>query len=406
VANTYAYKVKDKAGRLVEGTLEAESTPVVANKLRQMGYVPIAIDKKRSLNLPTELHLPGMGGKVKIKEISVFSRQFATMINSGLTLLRSLHILADQADNPVLSSVIDQVRQDVENGASLSQAMAKHPKVFPQLYVAMVKAGEAGGMLDEVLLQLSTTIEKQVELRAKIRSALAYPIAVLGLVLTILSAMLLFVVPMFKKLYKTLGGVLPLPTRILITASSSFVKVLPLLILLGFGGTFGFKKWVATDRGRSVWDRFKLKAPVFGQLVHKTALARFTRTFGVLLHSGVPILESLDITADTVGNSVVAVACRDVQAGVRGGEPIGARLEKHPVFPPMVVQMMAVGEETGALDDLLEKVATFYDQEVEASVDALTSLLEPLLMVVLGLSVGSMVISLYLPMFNIIKLVQ
>jgi type IV pilus assembly protein PilC len=389
MANTYAYKVRDRTGRMVEGTLEAESTPVVANKLRQMGYVPIAIDKKHSITLPTELHLPGMSGRVKVKEVAVFSRQFATMINSGLTLLRSLQILSDQTDNPVLSGTIDTVRQDVENGASLSQALAKHPKVFSQLYVAMVKAGEAGGMLDQVLLQLSSTIEKQVELRAKI-----------------LSAMLLFVVPLFKTLYKTLGGVLPLPTRILITASGTLVKALPFLILLLVGGIFGSKKWIATEGGRATWDKMKLKAPVFGTLVHKTALARFTRTLGVLLRSGVPILESLDITADTVGNSVVAAGCRDVQAGVRAGEPIGGRLEKHPVFPPMVVQMMAVGEETGALDALLEKVAEFYDQEVEATVDALTSLLEPLLMCILGISVGSMVISLYLPMFDIIKLVK
>jgi type IV pilus assembly protein PilC len=406
MANTYAYKVRDRTGRMVEGTLEAESTPVVANKLRQMGYVPIAIDKKHSITLPTELHLPGMSGRVKVKEVAVFSRQFATMINSGLTLLRSLQILSDQTDNPVLSGTIDTVRQDVENGASLSQALAKHPKVFSQLYVAMVKAGEAGGMLDQVLLQLSSTIEKQVELRAKIRSAMAYPVAVLGLVLVILSAMLLFVVPLFKTLYKTLGGVLPLPTRILITASGTLVKALPFLILLLVGGIFGSKKWIATEGGRATWDKMKLKAPVFGTLVHKTALARFTRTLGVLLRSGVPILESLDITADTVGNSVVAAGCRDVQAGVRAGEPIGGRLEKHPVFPPMVVQMMAVGEETGALDALLEKVAEFYDQEVEATVDALTSLLEPLLMCILGISVGSMVISLYLPMFDIIKLVK
>jgi type IV pilus assembly protein PilC len=218
--------------------------------------------------------------------------------------------------------------------------------------------------------------------------------------------MLLFVVPMFKTLYATLGGKLPLPTRVLVAASSSFVKFLPVLIVGTFVMIFGAKKWIATEGGRAKWDRFKLKAPIFGQLVHKTALARFTRTLGVLLRSGVPILESLDITAETVGNSVVAAGCRDVQAGVRAGEPIGARLEKHPVFPPMVVQMLAVGEETGAIDELLDKVATFYDQEVQSTVDALTSLLEPLLMVVLGLSVGSMVISLYMPMFNIIKLVK
>ncbi len=404
--NTYAYQVKDHNGHLIKGSIEAESTALVANKLRQMGYVPIAIDKKDVSGVKREIHIPGVGNRVKLKELSVFSRQFATMINSGLTLLRSLQILAVQTDSKPLAEVITQVRTEVESGASLSQALSHHPKVFSKLYVAMVRSGETGGVLDEVLLQLSATIEKQVELRHKIRSAMTYPAVVLGLVVVILTAMLVFIVPLFKGFYKSLGGTLPLMTRVLITVSNIFVKAFPLLVLLAIGAAYGFKRWIQTDKGRARWDRIKLRVPVFGGLVHKVSMARFARTFSVLLRSGVPILEALEITKETSGNTVVAAALDDVQLGVKVGEPISRPLENHKVFPPMVVQMMAVGEESGALDELLEKIADFYDSEVEATVNSLTSLLEPLLIVVLGGCVGLMVISLYLPMFNIIKLIK
>jgi type IV pilus assembly protein PilC len=404
--NTYAYQVKDHNGHLIKGSIEAESTALVANKLRQMGYVPIAIDKKDNSGVKRELHIPGVGNRVKLKELSVFSRQFATMINSGLTLLRSLQILAVQTDSKPLAEVITQVRTEVESGASLSQALSHHPKVFSKLYVAMVRSGETGGVLDEVLLQLSSTIEKQVELRHKIRSAMTYPAVVLGLVVVILTAMLVFIVPLFKGFYTSLGGTLPLMTRVLITVSNIFVKAFPLLVLLAIGAAYGFKRWIQTDKGRARWDRIKLRVPVFGGLVHKVAMARFARTFSVLLRAGVPILEALEITKETSGNTVVAAALDDVQVGVKVGEPISRPLEHHKVFPPMVVQMMAVGEESGALDELLAKIADFYDSEVEATVNSLTSLLEPLLIVVLGGCVGLMVISLYLPMFNIIKLIK
>jgi type IV pilus assembly protein PilC len=404
---TYSYKVRDKLGKVVEGSIEAESTALVANKLRQMGYVPIAIDKKNAGGVKKDLHVPGFGGKkIKVKEVSVFSRQFAVMINSGLTLLRSLQILAAQTDNPRLAAVIDQVRQDVESGSSLSQALGRHPKQFNRLYVAMIRAGESGGVLDEVLTQLASTIEKQVELRGKIKSAMTYPAAVLGLVVMILTAMLVFIVPMFQGMYKSLGGSLPLPTKILLLVSKIFVTWFPLIIIFDVVAVILLKRWIQTDKGRAHWDTLKLKIPVFGSLVHKTALARFSHTFAVLLRSGVPILESLEITSETVGNVVVARAIKDVQLGVKQGESIAKPLENHPVFPPMIVQMMAVGEETGALDELLEKIAGFYDQEVEATVNALTSLLEPLLITVLGGAVGGMVISLYMPMFNIIKLIK
>jgi type IV pilus assembly protein PilC len=405
--DTYQYKVRDRQGKLLEGSIEADSTTLVANRLRQMGYIPLAIDRKPDSGLQKELKLPFGGGKrVKLKDVAVFSRQFATMINSGLSLLRSLYILADQTENKLLAAVLNQVRQDVEKGSSLSQALARHPKTFSRLYVAMVRAGETGGVLDTVLVQLADTIEKQVELRRKVKSAMTYPVVVFALVLVIVSAMLLFVVPMFKNLFDELGGTLPLPTRMLIGISSMVAKFWWLLGFVDAGLVFGFKRWIATDQGRSRWDAIKLRVPIFGKLVHKTALTRFARTLAVLLRSGVPILESLEITSETVNNSVVSRAVKDVQAAVKTGESMARPLSAHRVFPPMVVQMIAVGEETGAVDTMLEKVADFYDQEVEATVNALTSLLEPLLIVVMGGAVGGMVISLYMPMFNIIKLIK
>jgi type IV pilus assembly protein PilC len=407
MADTYVYKVRDKAGKVLEGSLEADSTTLVANKLREMGYVPVAIDKKETGGMQRELHLPSFGRSgVKLKDVSIFTRQFATMINSGLSLLRALYILTEQTENKALAKVCGEVRQDVEKGSSLSQALARHPKVFNRLYIAMVRAGETGGVLDTVLMQVAATIEKQVELRGKIRSAMTYPVAVFAIVILIVTAMLLFIVPMFKELYADLGGTLPLPTRLLLLISGLVVKFFPFVVLLEVGAIFAFKKWIQTEKGRAAWDRLKLRVPVVGKLVHKTAMTRFARTLAVLLRSGVPILEALEITSETVGNNVVAKAVKDVQAGVKQGEAINAPLQNHAVFPPMVVQMMAVGEETGALDEMLDKIGEFYEQEVEAMVSALTSLLEPLLIVVMGAAVGGMVIALYMPMFNIINIVK
>jgi type IV pilus assembly protein PilC len=404
VPDTYAYRVRDKAGKVVQGSLEADSTTLVANRLREMGYVPLAIDKAETSAGRKELHL--FTPKAKPKDVAIFSRQFATMINSGLSLLRSLYILEEQTESKPLAKTVAEVRQDVEKGSSLSQSLGRHPKTFSRLYVAMVRAGEIGGLLDLVLLQLSDTLEKQAALKAKIKSALTYPVAVLSLVLVIVAAMLIFVVPTFKTLYADLGGTLPLPTRILITVSNILVKFMPVVILLVAGAVFAFKRWIQTDKGRAAFDVFKLRMPVFGGLVHKTAITRFSRTLAALVKAGVPILESLEIVSETAGNTVVATAVKDIQAGVKEGEPLARRLGEHKVFPPMVVQMVAVGEETGAVDTMLEKIAEFYDQEVETLVNSLTSLLEPLLIMVLGGSVGTMVIALYMPLFSIIKLIK
>ena len=403
---TFQYKVKDKSGKLVEGSLEAENAQLVVSKLRSMGYVPIEIQQQGGTSLGRDLKIPFFSERVKLKEVAVFSRQFATMINSGLSLLRSLNILAEQTESKTLAEIVNQVRMDVEKGSSLSQAMSKHPKAFGRLYVSMVRAGEIGGALDSVLMRLADTIEKQVELRRKVKSAMTYPLVVAILVLTIVTAMLLFVIPMFQNIYSQLGGTLPAPTQLLINISNVCRKFWYLIFVVEGGGAFAFRRWINSEEGRKQWDAIKLKVPVFGKLVRKTALARFSRTLSALVRSGVPILESLDIVAETAGNYVVAKAVRETQAAVKRGDPLSKKLEEHPVFPPMVVQMIAVGEETGALDEMLDKIADFYDQEVEATVDALTSLIEPLLIVVMGVCVGGMIISLYLPMFNIIKLIK
>jgi type IV pilus assembly protein PilC len=401
---TYAYKVRDRSGKVLSGTIDADNTALVANRLRQMGYVPIAIDKK-SGGAKRDLNIPGVTNRVKLKDIAIFSRQFATMINSGLTLLRALSILVVQTESRYFSSVIDSLRADIQSGSSLSQAMARHPKQFTRLYVAMIRAGETGGNLDITLNELATTIEKQVELRGKIRSALAYPGMVLALVVCILTAMLVFIVPIFKKMYADLKGTLPLPTRMLVKISDIFAHSFIFVVLAVVAVVFVYRRWVRTAPGRETRDRVLLRVPIFGGLVRKTAMTRFSSTLATLLSSGVPVLESLEITAETVGNVVVADGVRAISEGAKKGETMTRPLEDHPVFPPMVTQMMAVGEETGALDTLLRKIASFYEQEVERTVEALTSLLEPLLIVVLGGAVGSMVISLYLPMFDIIKLV-
>ncbi|MEO1062607.1 MAG: type II secretion system F family protein [Actinomycetota bacterium] len=404
-ASTYSYKVRDKAGKTVEGSLDADSEELVRAKLREMGMTPVEI-KKAGTGLSMEINIPGLSDRVKLKEIAVFSRQFATMINSGLSLLRALNILASQTENKALKEIIKSIARDVEQGVSLSDAMVKHPKAFNDLYIAMIRAGEVGGVLDSVLLKLATTIEKQVELRQRVKSAMTYPVAVLGLVILILTAMLLFVVPMFETLYDDLDGTLPMPTQILLTVSRGFSSFFP-FFLVGTGLTvFLIKRWGKTERGRWVLDSIKLKIPVFGVLTHKTAMARFSRTLESLLMAGVPILESLDITTQTVGNVVVAKAVREVQDSVREGEPLAKQLVAQSIFPPMVAQMMAVGEETGALDEMLGKIGQFYEQEIDALVDALTSLLEPLLIVVLGGTVGGMVVALYMPMFNIVNLIE
>ena len=406
MTSTFTYRVRDSAGKVVEGKLEGADEALVVRKLREMGYTPITVTRRDSSRLQSDIKIPGLSGRVALKDVAVLSRQFATMINSGLSLLRALSILSEQTENASLARMIGEVRQDVERGSSLSASLARHPKAFNRLYISMVRSGEVGGSLDAVLMRLADTIESQVELHRKVKSAMTYPVVVFSLVVFIASAMLLFIVPQFKGIYVELGGTLPLPTRILISISDVVNKYFPMLILLsGVGGWF-LRRWARSPKGRPTWDAFVLKVPVFGLLARKGALARFARTLAALTRSGVGILEALEIVADTAGNEVVSLALRDTQRAVKQGDTLARPLSQHDVFPPMVVQMIAVGEETGALDDMLDKIADFYDQEVEATVDALTSLIEPLLIVTMGVLVGGMIISLYLPMFRIITLIK
>ena len=403
MTTTYDYKVRDRQGNVITGQLIGDSEVLVLQRLRDMGMTPVEV-KKAASGVKMEINL--RPGRVKLKDLAVFCRQFATMVNSGLPILRALAILADQTPNKELAKVLTVVRLDVEHGSSLSMALTKHPKAFNNLFVAMVKAGETGGVLDDVLLDLADMIETEVELRRKIKSAMTYPIVVVALVVLIMAAMLLFVVPQFKTIYAQLGGSLPLPTRVLLAVSDLFKQYWWLMILMAFGARYALKRYKRTPAGRHLIDSLKIRVPVFGPLFHKVALARFSSTLGMLLKSGVPILQALDIVKETVNNNVLAKAIDDVKEAVREGESMAKQLAKHGVFPPMVVQMLAVGEETGQIDTMLEKVAQFYDQEVEATVDALTSLIEPLLIAVIGACVGGAVVALYMPMFKIIEAIK
>jgi len=402
----FEYRARDRSGNVQAGSMEGSSVGAVAGALREKGFVPLRIDAKKSSTLDKEISIPGFKKKVKHKEVAIFSRQLATMVNSGLTLIRALSILEEQNESALFAGILGEVRQSVEQGSSLSAALELHPDVFNHLYVSMIRAGEVGGALDETLVRLADTLEASVRLRSKVKSAMAYPVVVFSLIVLIVTGMLLFVVPIFKKLYEDLGGTLPLPTQMLINISGAITHYWWIVGSLLVGGIIAFRRWKRSDGGKVSWDRLKLKAPVFGTLVQKVAISRFARTLSVLSRTGVPILQALDIVSQTSGNALVSIAVADVQASVRRGESLAGPLHRHEVFPPMVTHMMAVGEETGALDAMLGKVADFYDNEVEDTVSALTSLIEPILIIVMGVVVGGILISLYLPMFNIANLIQ
>jgi type IV pilus assembly protein PilC len=352
-----------------------------------------------------EITLP-FGGGVKLKDLAVMSRQFATMINSGLSLLRALSILADQTDNKTLAKVLGEVRAEVETGQSLSASLAKNPKVFPPLMINMIRAGEVGGFLDAVLLQIAENYEAEVKLRNKVKSAMTYPVVVFVIAILAVVGMLLFIVPVFVTMFADLGGELPAPTKVLVFLSDAMRWFAPLTLVSGVVGTVVWARVKHRESVRKVADPLALKLPIFGQLVRKIALSRFARNLGTMIRSGVPILQALDIVADTTGNYVLTKAIRDVQNSVRQGESLAGPLGNHPVFPSMVVQMLAVGEDTGAMDTMLYKISEFYDQEVEATTEALTSLIEPLMIAVLGSIIGGMIVALYMPIFGVFELIE
>jgi type IV pilus assembly protein PilC len=405
MALTFDYKVRDRSGNLVEGQLEGDSMSLVVGKLREMGYLPVSVTAKTRASVNREIKIPGLTNRVKLTEVAVCTRQLATMIDSGLSVVRSLMILAGQVENKELARVLGEVRLEVERGSSLSAACSHNPKVFSTLFVTMVQAGEVGGHLDAVLLDLASTMEKQAELRRKVRSAMTYPAIVLTVMVVIFLALLIFIVPVFQKLFTSLHAKLPTPTLIVIGMSKIVLSYWSLVILAALVvGIVLLRRWIRTDEGRRKWDGFKLRPPIFGPLMHKVALARFSHTLGSLVQAGVPILESLDIVSETAGNRIVGDALLQTKAGVREGRALADTLGEHEeVIPSLVTQMVEVGEQTGALDAMLHKVGQFYDGEVETTVNNLTSMLEPLLTVVMGAGVGVMVICMYLPMFSYIK---
>jgi len=407
MTTTFDYKVRDQSGNLIEGTLAGDSLPVVVGRLREMGYLPVSVTPAGGSGLRTEIVIPGITDRIAAKEVAMFTRQFATMVDSGLSISRSLAVLANQVENKFLAQKLRAIRDDVEAGSSLSAAMAKYPKVFDNLYVSMVQAGEVGGSIDVVLKGTADQLEKSVELSRKIRGAMTYPIVVVSVIGTIFIAMMVIIVPIFKKLFKTLGGKLPYPTRVLITISDTLVSWRAgIVVAVIIAAIVLFRYWIKTESGRLKWDAFKMKPPIFGALTHKAVLARFASTLSSLLASGVPIMESLDIVTQAVGNAVMANAVQSIKAAVREGKPFAEPMRRFDIFPPLIIQMVEVGEQTGALDDMLQKAADYYLGEVSQTVDNLTSILEPLLVVTMGVVVGAVIISLYLPMFDYIKLIN
>jgi type IV pilus assembly protein PilC len=401
---TFTYRAATRQGDILQDQMEGSDTMAVASELRQQGL--LVIDIKEQSVAQKDILEPFK--KVKLGDLVVFTRQFATMINAGLPIVRALYILSEQTENPKLKDVVVLVRKDVEAGLSLSEALDKHPKVFNRLYVEMVRAGEIGGILDEVLLRVADQLEGDQELRRKVKSAMTYPIIVLIIAVLAASFMLIFIVPVFAKMFEDLGGTLPLPTRVAMGISDILTSIFGVFIYGALiAAVFGFLRWKNTENGRKVWGRASLRIPAkIGDVIQKVALARFARTLGTLSAAGVPILQAIEITAVSSGNWVMENALLKSRDAIREGIPIYKPLEDEPVFPPMVTRMIAVGEETGDIDGMLGKIADFYESEVDATVKALTSIIEPLMIVVVGGIVGGIIIAMYLPMFKIFELVE
>ena len=394
----YVWKGRNRTGLVQEGVLAADSKDAALAALRRQNIVVTGIRERGK-----EISLTKVGRKVPPKTLAVFTRQFSVMIDAGLPLVQCLEILANQQEHKNFQRILLQVRQDVEAGSTLADAMRRHPKAFDNLYVNMIDAGEAGGILDTILQRLSVYIEKAVKLRSQVRSALIYPIAVIVIAAIVVAVILLKVIPTFAALFTSLGAELPMPTRVVIAASNFLARYF-IFFVIGIGvGVYAIRRYYATHNGRRVIDGFILKLPVLGMIMKKIAVARFCRTLATLTSSGVPILESLDITARTAGNAIVEDAIMETKTSVEGGKTIVEPLRESGVFPNMVVQMIGVGEQTGALDAMLNKIGDFYEDEVDAAVAGLVKLLEPVMIFVLGVIIGGIVIAMYLPMFTLIN---
>jgi type IV pilus assembly protein PilC len=403
----FNYKSRNAGGKLVKGRVDATNESAAIGKLRTMGLTPVSVDEfVAGTGLQREINIPGMTKGVGLKELSVFSRQMATMLSAGLTLLKTLTILSDQTEHPKLKTILMKVTTDVESGTAFSYALSQHPKTFPPLMINMIRAGETGGFLDGALGTVATNFEKEAKLRATIKSAMAYPVMVLIMSLVAVILMLTFIVPVFQTMFKGLGGALPLPTQFLVNVSANMFWILPLLVVSIIGGNLWWRTNKDKDEVRSKFDTIKLQLPVFGLLMKKIAIARFTRNFADMIGAGVPILSALSTVGSTSGNWVLEKAAERIGDSVRQGRPIAEQLIQEKVFPSMVTQMVAVGEDSGALETMLIKVSEFYDTEIEATTAALTSLIEPLLIAFLGVVVGGMIIALYMPIFSIASVVK
>ncbi|ABS04490.1 type II secretion system F family protein [Kineococcus radiotolerans] len=403
---TFEYSARDRSGKLVKGVLEASDSSAVLGRLKSQGLAPVSVEaSKAGKGMQMEIALPG-SNRVGLKDLALMSRQFATMVSSGLSLIRALSILAEQAESKKLAATLGEVRAEVETGASLSTTLAKHDRIFPPLMINMIRAGEVGGFLDQVLVQIADNFESEVKLKAKVKSAMTYPVVVFIIAILAVVGMLLFIVPVFTQMFSDLGGKLPLPTQILVYLSTAMKWGAPFGVVALVVGSIVWNRVRNKDEVRNIVDPVKLKMPIFGSLTQKIALSRFTRNLGTMLRSGVPILQSLEIVGNAAGNVVIRRAAIDVMESVRSGRSLAGPLAEHKVFPAMVVQMMSVGEDTGALDSMLHKISDFYDQEVEATTDALTSLIEPLMIAVLGGIIGSMIIALYMPIFGVFNLIS
>ena len=404
---TYAYKGRDTAGKLVKGRVDAATEGAVASRLRTMGVSPISIaEASGGTGLNREINLEIFKKGVGLKDLAIMSRQMATMITAGLSLLRTLTILTEQTENKELKRILGSITREVESGSSLSDAAARYGTVFPPIMISLIRAGETGGFLDDALMSVAKNFESEVKLRGTIKSAMTYPVIVFIMAILAVVAMLVFIVPIFQKMFEGFGSALPLPTQILVWLSSIMWWFLPLLIIALIVFTVWWGRNKNTDRVRRVVDPLKLRLPVFGQLFKKIAIARFSRNFSAMMAAGVPILQVLNIVGETSGNWVMEEALRKVAESVRQGKTVAEPLGQEKVFPPMVTQMISVGEDAGALEQMLSKIADFYDEEVQSATEQLTASIEPLMIAFLGVVVGGMIVALYLPIFNIFTLLN
>jgi type IV pilus assembly protein PilC len=395
---TFAYTARTLSGDLKSSTMDANTREDVVAQLRRQKLIVVKVDQERTAKRG--------GGKIKTRDIVIFTRQFATMINAGLPLVQALDILSKQSENKTLKEVTRQVVYDVESGHTVADALGKHPKAFSELYVNMVAAGEAGGILDTILGRLAIFMEKNDALVRKVKGAMIYPGVIISVAVIAITVLLVFVIPTFEQMSSSVNLALPMPTRIVIGMSRFLTSYWWAVLASILGGGFMMKRYYATPSGKLAIDRLMLKLPVLGDVIRKSAVSRFTRTLGTLISSGVSILDGLEITAKTAGNRVIHDAIMQSRSSIAGGDTIAAPLAKSEVFPPMVISMIAVGEQTGGLDEMLSKIADFYDEEVDAAVSALLSLLEPVMIVFLGVVVGGMVVAMYLPIFDMINAVQ